>query len=114
MSITKILSNKELEDADKIAQVSEIIARVRETYGNSDAEIDSVKVNTPQGYMDFSFLEEDSKVALLKDQARSIKATAVEYAEQTPGANVQRKVEELLATHPMFANLADGVTFDYL
>lgn len=114
MSITKILGNEDTSADEKISQVSEVIAQVRAKYGNEDVEIDTVKVSTTMGMMDFSFLESDSKVEILKHQAIKIKAEAVEYVEQTPGANAQRKVEELLATNPMFANLANGVTFDYL
>jgi uncharacterized small protein (DUF1192 family) len=107
MSITKVLTDKDTAPADKLERVAEIVAQAREAYGNADAEISAPMINTVH-------LEDEAKVALLRDEVARIKARAVEMATQTPGANMNRKIEELLATNGMFVNIAAGTKFEYI
>jgi|TARA_R110000851_G_scaffold295072_2_gene449907 hypothetical protein len=114
MSITKILADKKTEDEEKLATVAEIVAKARGAYGNLDVVIEAGKVSTPHGNMPFAHLESDSKVSILLNEAMAIKAQAVAYVEAHDGTVLNKKVEELLATNPFFANVVTGTEFDYL
>lgn len=114
MSITKILAQKDVEAADKLAQVQEIVAEARKAYGNVDAEIKDVKVNTAYGYMNFSNLEAEGQVEILRDQAMKIKAQATQYVEDNEGTVIGQKVKELLAVNPFFNNVSTEAGYDYL
>lgn len=114
MSITTTLSNKEMSAADKLSSVADIVKIIRENYGNQDVEIPSLKVNTPNGNIPFNHLENDSKVEVLSGQAASIKAKAIAYVEENEGTVLNKKVEELIATNPFFANISAKSEFEYL
>lgn len=114
MSITKILAEKDVEATEKLEKVSAIVVGARKNYGNEDAEFDVPRVDTTFGRMKFDMLEPESQVEILKGEAMRIKAVAAEYVEQTPGATMKRKVEELLATNPLFANISAEADYDYL
>lgn len=114
MSITKILAQKDVEAADKLAQVQEIVAKARKAYGNTDAEIKDVKVDTVYGYMNFSNLEAESQVELLRNEAMKIKAQATQYVENNEGTVIGQKVTELLAVNPLFNNVSAEAGYDYL
>ena len=114
MSITKILTDKETSPEEKLAAVAEIVAGAREAYGNKDADIPAVKVNTQHGNIPFTHLGDSSKVEILLNQAMNIKAEAIAYVEENPGTVLNKKVQELLSTNTFFANVAAGVEFDYL
>ena len=114
MSITKVLTEEKTSSEDKLSRVAEIVASARSSYGNEEAVIKAPKINTPQGSMGFEHLEDDSKVSLLRNEVAVIKAQAVEFAEQNPGTNINKKIEELLAVNPMFVNVSAGTKFEYL
>lgn len=114
MSIIKILTDNKMEAEDKLTQVAEIVANAREAYGNSDAEIPAVKVSTSYGELPFSQIEDDSKVEVLLNQAMNMKGKAIAFVENKPGAVLNKKVQELIATNPFFANTTAGTEFEYL
>ncbi len=114
MSITKILSEKEMDPAAKLERVSEIVAKARDNYGNSDETIQSPMVNTTHGSMNFNHVEDEAKVSILLREVQSIKAQAVEFAEQREGVNFNKKIEELIATNGMFVNISSGTKFEYI
>lgn len=114
MSITTILSNEKTSDEEKLEAVAEVVAGAREAYGNADAEIAVPRVGTVNGSMPFDMLDNDSKVAILASSVGAIKAQAVEYAEQNPGTNMNKKIEEILATDGCFCNIAAGTKFEYI
>lgn len=114
MSIIKILNDKNVEAADKLTAVAEIVANARETYGNSSADIPAVKIDTAHGRLSFNHLEDDSKVEILRNEAMNMKAKAIAFVEANPGAVLNKKVQELLATNAFFANVATGTEFEYL
>ena len=114
MSITKILAGKDASSEDKLTAVAEVVAAARAAYGNSDAVVASPKVNTPNGAMLFIHLDDDSKVVLLQSEVARVKSQAVEYVEQTEGADLNRKIEELLSINGMFVNIAAGTKFSYI
>jgi hypothetical protein len=114
MSITKILTDEKTSAEEKLAAVADVIAGARETYGNQDSVIEAPSVETTHGSMSFVHLEDDAKVALLRGEVMRVKAEAVEFATQNPGANLNRKIGELLSLHGMFVNIAAGTKFDYI
>lgn len=114
MSITKILAEKDADSGEQLTRVAEIIAVARDKYGNADSEVTSPKVNTPNGSMSFIHLDDDSKVELLKAEVARVKSVAVEYVENTEGADLNRKIEELLAINGMFVNIDAGTKFEYI
>jgi hypothetical protein len=114
MSITKTLSNKDLSSEEKLANVAEVIGTLRKSYGNSETEIKSVKINTAHGWLPFEHLENDSKVEILLNEALSIKSTAIAEVENNPAIVLNKKVEELLATSAVFANASAETEFDVL
>ena len=114
MSITAILSDKELTPAKKLDQTAKLVAAARKAYGNEDAAIAAPMVNTANGSMRFNMLDADSKVELLKGEVAALKARAVEAHEHGEGVNLNKKIEELLATNAKFVNIDPGVKFDYI
>ena len=65
MSITEILSDKDMPAKEKLAQIVEVIAKAREAYGNAEAEITPRTVNTTEGSMKVIHLTAESKLALV-------------------------------------------------
>jgi len=114
MSITNILNDKELDDVKKLESVAKIVATARKAYGNTEDDIPEVKINTSYGYLPFGSLEADSKVKVLKDRAMAIKAEAITFAESTPGGSADKKIEEIISTDSLFANISPGTKFSYL
>ncbi|NOQ48883.1 MAG: hypothetical protein GQ576_07100 [Methanococcoides sp.] len=114
MSITKILTNKDTSAEDKLEAVAAIVAGARSNYGNEDADIAVPRAYTTNGDMPFDMLDDDSKVSLLVTEVGRVKADAVEYAEQNSGVNLNKKIEELLATNGRFANIDSGTKFEYI
>lgn len=114
MSIFKILTAKEVSDETKLEGVAEIVANAREAYGNADKKVPSVDVNTAYGATSFDALLAESKVQLLTNEVQKIRAMAVEFARHQPGANVNKKIEELIATNSMFCNIEDKSDMSYL
>ena len=113
-SITQILSAEKVDAADKLKSVAEVVAGARENYGNGDTVIECPRVDTAHGSMPFNVLEADSKVAVLRSEVAMIKAIAVEAADQNPGLNINKKIEELLATNGLFCNVDTGAKFEYI
>jgi hypothetical protein len=114
MSITTVLQNKETSAETKLASVAETIGALRESYGNSKAKIEDVKVSTTHGSLPFSNLEPDSKVEILLNEALNIKVSAIAAVEDNPAIVLNKKVEELLATNSLFANASAASAFDVL
>jgi len=114
MSITKILTKKDADPEQQIADVATVVAAARAAYGNEDTEIVAPMVNTPHGVMSFVHLEAASQVEILRGAVAGIKAEAVEFVELNSGANLNKKVEELLAINAYFANVGSGTKFEYI
>lgn len=114
MSITTILSNKDMSAEDKLASVADTVSIIRASYGNSEVTIPAVKVNTVNGNLPFTHLENNSKVEVLIARAMRIKAQAIAYTEENEGTVLNKKVEELIATDPFFANISAKSVFEYL
>ena len=114
MSLTKILSEKDANAEDQLKRVGDIVGAARKEYGNADDSIDAPMVDTTEGRMSFVHLEAEGQVAILRKQVSLIKAQAVEFVETHPGASMDKKIEELLAINPYFANVGNGTKFAYI
>lgn len=114
MSIKKILARKDADPTEQLSEIAEIVAGAREAYGNKGAKIESPMCNTTNGQMEFSNLEPEAKVELLRGVTNRIKAEALETARQNSGVNVHKEVEKLVATDPHLTNIAPGTKFEYL
>jgi len=114
MSITATLMNKDLEATVKLASVAEVVTALRESYGNTDAKVEDVKVNTTHGALPFSNLEPDAKVELLLNEALNIKSQALGAVENNSGVMLDKEVERLIATNSLFANASAKSAFSVL
>ncbi len=114
MSITKILTRKDADAESQVTEVAVIVAAARSAYGNEETEMEAPMVDTPHGRMSFVHLEAASQVEVLRSVVAGIKAQAVEFVELNPGANLNKKVEELLALNAFFANVGSGTKFEYI
>jgi hypothetical protein len=114
MSLTKILTEKDADAEDQLSRIADIVGQARNAYGNADAVISAPSVDTTEGRMSFMHLEAAGQVALLRKQVSLIKANAVEFVEMNPGSSIDKKIEELLAINPYFANVGNGTKFAYI
>jgi hypothetical protein len=114
MSITKILATKDADAESQIAQIAEVVSKAREAYGNQDAEIAAPLVNTSNGRMSFVHLDAPSQIETLRGEIAVIKCQAIEFIECCPGANLNKKVVELLATNAFFTNIGNTTKFEYI
>ena len=114
MSIFDILNAKKVPDAEKLAAVAAVVAEARSKYGNADTEIPPREINTVDGMMNFTHLQDDAKVQVLRQEAQAIKIRAIEFGNAVKGANVNKKIEEMLATSGVFTNITTGSSFEYL
>ena len=114
MSISEILNNKDADAGEQLIAVAKVVAGAREAYGNTGEDIGVPDVDTAHGAMAFDMLDADSKVHVLKSEVVAVKAAAVEYCRNNPGTVINKKIEELLATNGLFANIAPGTKFDYI
>lgn len=114
MSIIKVLNDKNTSSEDKLQAIAEVVASARAAYGNQGTEIPSTSVNTTYGAVDFENLEDDSKVELIKGEVMRIKVIAVEAAKATPGTNVNKEIEKLIAVNSFLNNIVAKTKFDYL
>lgn len=114
MSLTKILTKKDADPEEQLTAVAEVVGAARKAYDNEDAEIAAPMCNTTEGTMSFVHLEAASQVEELRKQVSLIKAQAVEFTETNPGSSMNKKIEELLAINPYFANVGNGTKFSYI
>lgn len=116
MSITKILAqdSKEVSNKDKVDQIAEVVSSARKSYGNSDASIKSPSINTVNGYMEIKYLEDNTKLELVKAEVTKIKVQSIEAVKDTEGLVLEKVIEEAIATSPVLVNIADTTEFTYL
>lgn len=114
MSLTEILFRKDADPQDQLKEVAGIVGAARQAYGNSDAEIAAPMCDTSEGRMSFVHLSAEGKVAILRKQIGLVKAAAVEFVENNPGAEMTRKIEELLSLNGYFCNADNGTKFEYI
>ena len=114
MKLSEILSNTESTDAEKVSQINAVVAKARAAYGNENLEISEPEIYTLSGLQDLAMLSDESKVAIVELEIEKIKTQAVEFVKNTEGAVLDRKIEELIATSPLLANITAKVESSYL
>ena len=100
--------------SEKLKQLTTLVADIRKAYGNSDVEIDIPYVNTPDGMVSLTYLDDDSKVVLAGNQVRAASIEAIEICECTQGAVLDKEIEGLIATDPILCNLASTSGSKYI
>lgn len=113
MTITEILKS-DATASEKLTQLSEVVDTARKAYGNTKAEITVPEVNTADGMVKLTYLDADSKVALAERMVRCITIQAVETAESTEGAVLDREIERLIATDPILCSLMSKTDSKYI
>jgi hypothetical protein len=113
MTFNKILKSDASAEA-KLTDLTALVADIRNEYGNSDIEIDTPYVNTPEGIISFKYLDAESKVVYAGKAVRDATVEAVEICESTQGAVLDRELESLIATCPVLCNLAISTNSKYI
>lgn len=114
MSLTTILTAKDADPAEQLKEVATVVGSARKAYGNEGTAIEAPMCDTTEGRMSFVHLEAASQVQTLRKQVSLIKAAAVEFVMNNPGAEMDKKIEELLALNAYFANVGNGTKFAYI
>jgi len=107
MKIIEILNNEELSGKEKLKAVKGLVKDARAEYGNVDAEITSVKVNSANGMVSINLLSTDEKVAVSEQEIRRAISQASAVAENVEGSVFDRAFEFAIATNPLLANIGE-------
>lgn len=115
MKILETLANdsKKMTASLKLKAVRNLVKDVRATYGNEEAEITSVKVNSSEGLVSVGLLTNDEKVAVATQVIKKCISQATVIAENTEGAIFDRAFESLVAVHPVLTNLNEKSDSQY-
>jgi hypothetical protein len=113
MTFNEILRSDASAEA-KLTDLTALVADVRNTYGNSDIEIDVPYVNTPEGMVSFKYLDAESKVVYAGNAVRDATVEAVEICELTQGTVLDKELESIIATCPILCNLAVSTNSKYI
>ena len=113
MTFNEILKSDASAEA-KLQDIINLVATIRKEYGNSDVEIDSPYVNTPEGMVSLKYLDDESKVIYAGHQVRSATVEAIEICESTQGAVLDKELESLIATDPILCNIATNSGSKYI
>ncbi len=105
MKITKLLGNEETTPKEKLEAVQTLVNNVRAKYGNTEIEIDAIKVNTVDGYVPLSLLTEAEKVEVATSRIKNAIATATVATENAQGSRFDRVFESMIAIDPIMCNL---------
>jgi len=107
MTISQILEtpNKKMNPSVKLKAIKKIVKAARESYGNTDIEIDTAPVNSCVGRVQIQYVSEKDKLALIKTAVEDIRVRAMEATECTTGIVFDKKVEELVAINPILCNI---------
>ena len=95
----------ETPSQEKLVQLADLVMHMRATYGNMAIDVPSDYVNTPDGLVDFKYLDADSKVAFAGREFRDCVVNAMEYCEGLPGAMLDRELESQVSTNQILCNL---------
>lgn len=107
MKIIEILGapEKVTSSDEKLKAVIAMVKKVREVYGNTDAEIEAPKVGSTNGTVAINLLTTKEKVATAEREIRNCIAKATAEAECTTGIVFDRSFEKAVATSPILTNL---------
>ena len=105
MKILKTLGSEETTVTEKLEAVSILVKNVRNTYGNTDVDIDPIKVATTDGWVPISLLDDAEKVAVATVRIKAAVAGATVVAEEEQGTKFDRVFEAQIAVDPILCNL---------
>lgn len=114
MNLTEIIQSEDLKADEKLSKIAKKVAKAREEYGNTDAEITAPTVNTTDGLTSLKFLSAKDKVELAALSIKAIRIEATEIVEQVEGASLSREVERLLATDAVLCNIMTKSENEYI
>lgn len=108
MKILELLAQDGKKDTatKKLSAVTTLVDNVRGVYGNEDAEITAVKVNSTEGLVSVNLLTSDEKVAVATQAIKRAISRATVIAENTEGAVFDRAFESIVACDPILTNLS--------
>jgi len=106
MKLSKILNNKKMSSAKKLAKITETVKSCRKKYGNTDLEVEAPEVNTINGVESMDYLSDDDKLALAGSCITQIRHEAIEEVKTNPLAILDEEVIALIATSPVLTNLS--------
>ena len=113
MKIIEILSDEKLSGKKKLKAINTLVDNVRGVYGNEDVKIESVKVNSANGFVTIGLLTTDEKVAVAEQAIRSAISMATAVTEATEGAIFDRSLEAFIATDALLTNLDEESESSY-
>lgn len=114
MTITAILADKDISASDKLTGVNEIIDKIRAKYGNADVTVDIPYVNTVDGEVRLSTLNDEDKLAILEQTIKNIKLHATEMVDQNDAVIFDREIERMIATDNVLINITASLGSAYL
>ena len=113
MKIIETLANGKLSAKKKLKAVTDLVADVRGTYGNEDVKIESIKVNSVNGFVSIGLLTADEKAAVAEQAIRTVISMATAVTESTEGAIFDRSFEAFIATDALLTNLDEKSESSY-
>lgn len=105
MKIIETLSKEKVSASDKLKAVKALVKNCRAEYGNEEAVITTVKVNSVNGMVSVGLLTKSEKIAVAEQQIRRCISTATAVAENKEGAVFDRAFEFAISTNPLLVNL---------
>jgi len=114
MSQVLELDSKKVTAAEKLAQIVTIVGSARNSYGNADVTIDAPEVDTTDGKMAVKYVNDASKLALVKSEVVRIKMAVIEACKADSGKVANKIIEEMVATSPILVNIGETSDFSIL
>ena len=113
MKIIEELGNEKLSGSKKLKAVKNLVKECRETYGNEDVEITSVKVNSVNGMVSVGLLTTDEKVAVSEQEIRRCISQATAVSENVEGSVFDKAFEFAISCNPLLTNINEKSTSKY-
>lgn len=114
MTITELLNNEDMTDAQKLAGIADLVHRARKDYGNIEATITMPEISTVDGELSLSMLQDNSKLAVISQRVDCIRMEAFELSKLREGINIEKCVGALIATDPILVNIHEKESFGIL
>ena len=113
MKILETLNNEETKPTEKLEAIAAFVGTVRSKYGNTESEIQTVKVNTTDGQVPISLLSNEEKVAVATGEIKEIIAMTTAVSENSEGSVWDRIFEGFVAVNPVLVNLNESTDSAY-
>ncbi len=114
MTISTILDNTETSAAEKIAQLSKVVDKAKEAYGNTGIEITAPKVNSSEGYVDMKFMSAEDKIVIASIAIREITMEVAAITDIVEGVVFDSEIERAFAMSSILSNLTATQDSKYL